>query len=88
MGGLGGAAYLSLVVPLLYIFAATGIAYLLHEWLRVFPLNPVARKLGIGLVVVAVAVSCSYNLRAYYVAWPHNAATQTAFRAPPTTLIY
>ncbi|MGC1176808.1 MAG: hypothetical protein WA843_01950, partial [Candidatus Saccharimonadales bacterium] len=47
--GLGGPVSLSLLVPLLYLAAATGIAYLLRDWLKVFPLNPLARSLGIGL---------------------------------------
>jgi hypothetical protein len=78
--GLGGPVGLSLLVPMLYIGAATGIAYLLHEWLQVFPNNPLARGLGIGLVAIAISLGCIYNLRAYFVAWPHNQATQTVFR--------
>jgi hypothetical protein len=77
---LHGPVSLSVLVPLLYIVAATGIAYLLHEWLKVFPLNPFARGLGITLVSLAVIISCAYNLRAYYVAWPHNSATKAIFR--------
>ncbi len=80
--GLGGPVGISLLLPLVFVFAATGIAYLLHEWLRIFPNNPIARKLGIGLVVIAVLVSCSYNLRAYFVAWPHNAYTLSLFTRP------
>lgn len=77
--GFGGPVSLSLVVPMLYITASTGIAYLLHDWLVVFPQNPLARGLGIGLVSLAVALACVYNLRAYFVAWPHNATTKTTF---------
>lgn len=78
--GLGGSVGLSLLVPLLYVGAATGIAYLLREWLRIFPNNPLARGLGIGLVSLAVGLSCVYNLRAYFVAWPHNQATKVVFQ--------
>jgi hypothetical protein len=77
---LGGSVGLSLLVPLLYIAAAAGIAYLLHDWLRVFPRNPLARGLGIGLVCLAVALASTYNLRAYFVAWPHNPAAHASFR--------
>jgi 4-amino-4-deoxy-L-arabinose transferase-like glycosyltransferase len=77
---LGGAVSLSLLVPLLYILAATGITYLLQEWLKVFPLNPLARSIGLTLVGTAVALACVYNLRAYFVAWPHNHITRTVFR--------
>jgi hypothetical protein len=77
---LGGPVGLSLLVPLLYLVAATGIAYLVREWLQVFPVNPLARKLGLGLVSLAIALACLYNLRAYFVAWPHNKVTETVFR--------
>ncbi len=77
---LNGPVGLSLLVPLLYICAATGIAFLLHEWLKVFPFNPLARGLGIGLVAVAISLSCVYNLRAYFVAWPNTSTTETTFR--------
>jgi hypothetical protein len=78
--GLGGPVGLSLLVPLLYVGAATGIAYLLREWLRIFPNNPVARGLGLGLIAIAVSLGCVYNLRAYFVAWPHNQATRVVFQ--------
>ncbi|HVA11382.1 MAG TPA: hypothetical protein VNG32_04435 [Candidatus Dormibacteraeota bacterium] len=77
---LQGPVSLSILVPVVYAAAAMGIAYLLHEWLQVFPLNPLARSLGIGIVALAVAASCTYNLRAYFIAWPHNTVTQTTFR--------
>lgn len=76
---INGPVQLSLLVPMLYIAAAAGIAYLLHDWLKVFPLNPLARGLGIGLISVAVLASCAYNLRSYFVVWPHNKATQKTF---------
>jgi hypothetical protein len=77
---LGGPVPLSLLVPLLFLFATAGIAYLLHEWLSVFPVNPLARNIGITIVIVAVLVSCLYNIRAYFTVWPHNSATQAVFQ--------
>lgn len=77
---LGGPVGLSLLVPLLYLLSATGIAYLIRAWLQTFPLNPLARWLGICLLVIAVALACTYNLRAYFVAWPHNDVTVSVFR--------
>jgi len=78
--GLSGPVGLSLLVPLLYVGVATGIAYLLSEWMQTFPNNPLARGLGLGLISVAVSLSCIYNVRAYFVAWPHNQATRIVFR--------
>ena len=78
--GLGGLVSISLLVPLLYIVAAAGLAYLVHEWLRVFPINPIARTIGISLVSLAVLVSCAYNIRAYFIAWQHSPDTKATFR--------
>ncbi len=77
--GLGGPVGLSVLVPVVFLIAAAGLNSLLKSWLRVFPYNPIARSLGIGLLTIAVAFSCMYNLRAYFVAWPHNATTQAVF---------
>jgi hypothetical protein len=76
---LGGPVSISLLVPLVYLFVAAGFGYLLHEWLTVFPRNPLARGIGFSLLGLAVALSCVYELKAYYVVWPHNQATKTAF---------
>jgi hypothetical protein len=76
---LGGAVPLSLLVPVLYIIGAGGIAYLLHLWFTVFPFNPFARRLGLTVMVVAVAVSCTYNIRAYFIAWPNAPTTVMVF---------
>jgi hypothetical protein len=80
LSGPDGPVLLSLLVPMLYMAAATGIAYLLRDWLKTFPNNPLARGFGIGLIVCAVALSCLYNYRAYFIAWPHTAATKAVFR--------
>jgi hypothetical protein len=77
--GLGGPVSLSLLVPVLFLLAAAGLHTLLKSWLRVFPHNPIARSLGISLLVIAVSGSSLYNLRAYFVAWPHNATTHAVF---------
>lgn len=78
--GLGGPVPLSLLVSLAYVSAATGLTYLLHEWLKIFPNNPLARGVGLGVVSLAVALSCLYGYRSYFVAWPHAAATKAAFQ--------
>lgn len=80
---LGGPVGYSIVMPLVYLLVAAGIGYLLHEWLRVFPRNPLARSIGFGLLSLVVALSCLYNLRSYFIAWPHNPATKTAFHNRP-----
>ena len=77
-----GRLNVAVTIPFLYVFAVVGLAYMLNEWHKVFPRNPLARGLGLGLVIIIVALSCSYNLRAYFVAWAHNPATVHEFSCP------
>ena len=72
---LGGAASLSLIVPLAYLAAAAGLSSFLRDWLRRFPFNPIIRFAGIIALSLVVLASCAYNLQSYFVAWPHNFST-------------
>jgi len=76
---LQGPVTYSVVVPLVYLVVTGGVGYLLHEWLHVFPRNPLARGIGFGLMALVIALACFYNLRSYFVAWPHSKAAQSAF---------
>ena len=80
---LGGAVSLSVVMPIIYILVAAGLAYLLSQWLGIFPSNPIARSIGYILISLAVAISVIYNVRAYFVAWPHNNNSVSAFVYQP-----
>jgi len=80
---LNGAEAMSFLVPLAYLIAATGVTYLLHEWLKVFPRNPVARTIGIALVTGAIVCSATYHLVSYFVAWEHNPTTTSTFQRKP-----
>jgi 4-amino-4-deoxy-L-arabinose transferase-like glycosyltransferase len=74
-----GYVSLSVIVPFVYIVAASGIGLLCDRWFAVFPRNTIAQSVGLGLVSLAVLASCSYSLRHYFVAWPHAPATAPAF---------
>lgn len=65
----------STLVPIVYLVAVAGIAFILHQWLKVFPRNPLARGVGIAIVAIVTIAACLYNLRSYYVAWPQAPAT-------------
>jgi hypothetical protein len=52
---------------------------LLHSWLKTFPNNPFARYFGIGIVSLAVIISCGYNYRSYFIAWPNTTQTKQTF---------
>lgn len=77
--GLGGPVSLSLAVPLMYLFAAAGLTWLLHDWLKHFPSNPIARAIGVGLISLAVLFSAAYNLQSYFVAWPNSPTVISRF---------
>lgn len=74
----GNVATIALLIPVFYILIANGLSYMLQSWFTVFPRNPVARPLGIALLIFVVACSCAYQLQRYYVAWPNAEATQKA----------
>jgi hypothetical protein len=73
----------SLILPIVVVMAVGGVGYLLHLWLKVFPRNPLARGFGIGLMAVVLCFTMAYNVRNYYVAWPHSPVTRAAFQRQP-----
>lgn len=76
---IGGKAHLSMLLPLIYLTAASGVAFMLQQWRVVFPLNPLARRLGMIVMVLAVAASCFYQLNHYFIAWPQSPQTKSGF---------
>ncbi|HYH74425.1 MAG TPA: hypothetical protein VD735_00530, partial [Candidatus Saccharimonadales bacterium] len=76
---LNGGASFSFILPFIYVVITAGVAYLLSQWLAVFPRNPIARGIGVGLVVLLVAFSCAYHLRHYFVGWPQAQATHDVY---------
>lgn len=77
-----GSTSMSILLPFIYLVVAAGITYLLHEWLGVFPRNPLARGIGTTLLTAAVILSAYYNLNQYFVAWPNAPETKQAFSNP------
>jgi hypothetical protein len=73
--GLRGGVDISIMVPLIYLVAIGGVTYALYIWMRRFPRNQLARGAGILGVVLLVGVSCVYNLREYFIAWPKDPDT-------------
>ncbi len=79
LSAVNGPVSLSLVMPFIYFMIAAGLAYLINEWLSTFPRNPLARGLGMTIVVLAIAASCFYQLNRYFIAWPHMTTTNAIF---------
>lgn len=75
----GGAVGFAILVPLLYLFIAHGLDHLLGQWLTVFPRNPIARSTGVAIICIMLFFSMLYQVRVYFVAWPHNLAARQAF---------
>lgn len=69
----------TLLQPFLYLLAAAGITLLLQQWFTVFPRNPLARGVGIVLVVIMLALTGFYHLQHYFIAWPNAPETKQAF---------
>jgi hypothetical protein len=81
---LGGGVGFAMLLPLLYLLVVHGLDHFLSRWLFVFPRNPIARLAGVGVVCAMLFFSVLYQVRVYFVAWPHNPTTQAAFRLPPS----
>lgn len=73
------AVTLTVIMPFIYLIAAAGLAYLVSQWFKVFPRNPIAHSIGLVVVCVVVAAACTYQLTHYFVGWPHAAATHEVF---------
>ncbi len=79
LNSLGGSISLFMAAPFIYMFISAGIYFLLQEWLTVFPRNPVAKHFAVVVMVLLVATSITFQLRSYFVAWPHNQHTKDIF---------
>ncbi len=78
---LGGVINYITLTPLFYLMIAGGIYYLLSEWSKVFPVNPIARGVGNVIILLLIGSSMLFHLQSFYVAWPHSKATFAAFSA-------
>lgn len=79
---LGGDVTYVALTPLLYLCMASGLFYLLNEWLRVFPVNPIANTVGTVLVLTLVLSATLFHFRAYFIAWPHSDGVAETFIHP------
>ncbi len=74
-----GTMTVSVLFPFIYMIIAAGVAYLMGQWLSVFPRNVFARSTGIVLLSFVIALCCVYNVRRYFVAWPTSPTTRAIF---------
>ena len=78
----GGSMTYVALTPLLYLCMASGIFYLLREWLKVFPVTPLANTVGTMLVFLLVLSASLFHFRAYFIAWPHSDGVAKTFVHP------
>jgi len=81
----GGIVNYITLTPLLYLLMGGGLFYLLTQWHKVFPVNPVAHFVGTALVFGLVAMSVLFHTKAFYTAWPRSNETRAAFSQPQPT---
>ncbi len=76
---LGGGITLTMLLPAVYIIIAAGVNLMLQQWLTVFPRNPLARGIGMSLMLLAVLLVSFYQLDRYYQAWQHAPQTKQTY---------
>jgi hypothetical protein len=80
---LSGAIHITILMPFIYLIAASGVGFMLDRWNKVFPRNLIARGVGYGMVCLAMAAVCLYSFRHYFVAWPQADTTKTVYTVQP-----
>lgn len=75
-----GAPAMSYLVPVAYLVVGTGLTYFLRRWLMVFPRNPIARGIGIGLISLVVVAASGYHIYSYFIAWRYSPAITAVFQ--------
>lgn len=76
---IGGHQYMALILPFIYLIAAAGLTLMLQRWFTVFPRNPLARSIGVGLIAAVVLLASYYHLRRYFIVWPNTPATKQVY---------
>lgn len=67
------------LLPFAFSVIAAGIEYLLDEWSRVFPRNPVARSFSVILLTTTVLFSSYYQVTRFFVVWPQTPETRAVY---------
>lgn len=75
----GGPVTITALMPLAYLIIATGLAFMLQQWVAVFPYNPVARALATAIMSIVIILVSYYHINQYFIAWPHTPATKKVF---------
>lgn len=78
--GIGShSATFTIIIPFVYLIVAAGAAYLIEQWFKVFPRNPIARAIGVTVMSIAVGLACMYQFTHYFIGWPVAQATHDTY---------
>ncbi len=66
-------------MPAVFIIAAIGINYFLARWYATFPVNSVARNIGVSLVALLLLLTAFQGYKQYFVAWAQDPRTYEAY---------
>ena len=78
--GITGSSLLGFILPSIYLLVAAGLAFMVRQWITVFPRNPFARGLMVGLILIAVSSISYYQLSHYFLAWARHPETRQTFK--------
>ena len=79
----GSAVTIAILLPFLYLLVAGGVNFMLEQWFKVFPFNPLARSVAAVLIVAGVVTTSFYHINRYFIAWPQTPSTKTTYSLPP-----
>ena len=65
--------------PGVLLLAAIGLSYFLGRWYTIFPINSIARNVGLSFVIVLLLATGVQGYKAYFVAWGGNPDTYRAY---------
>ena len=78
---------IAILLPAVFVGIAGGVALMITQWFTVFPRNPLAQSVGVVTLALIIGMSSVYNLRAYFVAWPHWPPAKAAFSQTEADLV-
>lgn len=71
------------LVPVLFVFSALILDYVLDMWFKTFPYNKTARVLIVGIVAALFSISALYNFDRYYIGYKSASEVKKEFSAKP-----
>lgn len=71
------------MLPVLYVFSALALDYVIEKWFATFPLNKRAQLLAIFIISIFFALSAVYNFNRYFIGYKSSILVKKEFSAKP-----